>query len=169
MNRLPRLLPMRLVCCLWHRRVLTNQPLTGQLSIKKPDAIICFTGKSGLVWLRYLHPRFRHCFVLLRVPPPDETYRPENQDWIYLNPLMKRLDYHVIPAQALAQFLVSLVREDHLLLPAECSDPPGQAGPGSLRTIIDLLRPFSCVSFAARALGRQACFFDTPLELARRL
>ena len=137
----------------------------------RPNAIICFSGKSGLACLRYLDPRFRHCFVLLRVPPLDEAYPPENQDWIYLNPLMRRLDYQVIPAQALAPFLTSLVREDHLLLPARCtfSDQSEPSGGGSLRSLLDLLRPFTCVTFAARALGFCPRFFDTPLSLARRL
>ena len=150
---------------------LTNPAPVKWPMFNRPDAIICFTGKSGLACLRYLHPRFRHCFVLLRAPPPDETYQPENQDWIYLNPLMKRLDYQVIPVQALAPFLTNLVREDHLLLPAHCtfSDPSDPSGARNLRSLLDLLQPFTCVTFAARALGRQTCFFDTPLNLANKL
>ena len=52
--------------------------MSGDRALAGPDlAVVAFTGRATLPWLRLLKPGFRHCFVLLRT----------QGNWLYYDPM----------------------------------------------------------------------------------
>ena len=113
-------------------------------------ALVVFSGRTDLAWLRLLRPGFRHCFVVVEV----------EMGWLCLNPLAHRtimdfwpLSPHVdLAADFRHQDLV--VVETRLVLPARRQAP---------------ILPFSCVEAVKRVLGIHSLGILTPWQLYRHL
>jgi len=120
-----------------------NQTFSGR-------ALVIFSGRADLRWLRLLRPGFRHCFVVLETPG----------GWISLNPMAHRTDLAVLSVPTgydlagwyRAQGLTVLETVPHL--------PPRRQAPW---------RPYSCVEAVKRVLGIHDGFVLTPWQLFRHL
>ncbi|WP_185961496.1 hypothetical protein [Telmatospirillum sp. J64-1] len=113
-------------------------------------ALVVFSGETGLVWLRWLRPGFRHCFLLLE----DES------GWLAYEPLVHRteiLRLDIPPAFDLRRWYEERghVVVETRLFPADSRRPR--------------LGIYSCVEAVKRVLGIQAPLVLTPWQLYRHL
>lgn len=117
-----------------------------------PDlAVVVFSGRATLAWLRLLRPGFRHCYVLLR----------SGGDWIYYDPMGNFTLAAVVGPRgvlAILRFFRDLGDRPLLYRPVL---PPG---PRSLAW-----RPYTCVEAVKRVLGLNAPWVVTPWQLYRCL
>ncbi|EME70395.1 hypothetical protein H261_08733 [Paramagnetospirillum caucaseum] len=112
-----------------------------------PRALVVFSGKADLGWLRLLRPGFRHCFVLLEL----------NGAWVCVNPLAHRTSvelWSLDPATDLPGWLRS--QEGLTVVETEVRRPPRRPSPLGL---------YSCVEAVKRVLGLQERWVLTPGQL----
>lgn len=111
-------------------------------------ALVVFSGRADLWWLRLLKPGFRHCFVALE----GET------GWLVVEPLSHCTEVTLLPAIAERE-LASWYRAHDLTVAATRRiAPERRAAP---------LRPYSCVESVKRLLGIHAGNVLTPWQLFR--
>jgi len=113
-------------------------------------ALVVFSDNTGVWWLRFLKPGFRHCFVIL------ETDR----GCVWIDPLSNRFTIKLLEGYELAG-LIRWYRD---------------MGMRVERVTIDeqRLRPFpwgamTCVEVVKRAIGMHDCFVLTPWQLFKNL
>lgn len=112
-----------------------------------PDlALVAFSGRASLPWLRLLRPGFRHCFVLVRA----------GAGWAVVDPMS-----HYTLALPLGDYplrpLIRALRAMGLtVLPVRPRVPVPVAQPW---------RPYTCVEAVKRVLGRNAPWVLTPWQL----
>ncbi|MBI3443836.1 MAG: hypothetical protein HY055_00325 [Magnetospirillum sp.] len=115
-----------------------------------PRALVVFSGKAELAWLRLLRRGFRHCFVVV------ET----QAGWLCLNPLAHRTALDLWPL-ALEFDVAGWLRDQGLIVvEARLIQPPRRQAPVSL---------YSCVEAVKRVLGIHAAWVVTPWQLYRYL
>ncbi|ARJ64956.1 hypothetical protein WV31_04345 [Magnetospirillum sp. ME-1] len=110
-------------------------------------ALVVFSGKADLGWLRLLRPGFRHCFVLLEL----------GGVWVCVNPLAHRTSvelWSLDPATDLAAWLCA--QEGLSVVETVVRHPPRRASPIGI---------FSCVEAVKRVLGLQDRWVLTPGQL----
>ncbi len=110
-------------------------------------ALVVFSGKADLGWLRLLRPGFRHCFVLLEL----------GDSWICVNPLAHRTSVEVWsldPATDLPGWLRA--QEGLTVVETTLRQPPRRPSPIGL---------YSCVEAVKRVLGLQERWVLTPGQL----
>ncbi|MBF0355019.1 MAG: hypothetical protein HQL43_07280 [Alphaproteobacteria bacterium] len=107
-----------------------------------------FGNNTGLAWLRFLKPGFRHCFAVLRL----------SGQWVVYDPLSQvtRIDL----AGADDAILDYLVERGCRLIPARLNPPERRPVPW---------RPFTCVEAVKRVLGLRLGRVHTPWQLYRYL
>lgn len=118
----------------------------------KPDApavraLVVFSGKADLRWLRLLRPGFRHCFVLLEL----------GGTWVCVNPLAHRTSvelWSLDPATDLPTWLGA--QEGLTVVETVVRRPPRRPSPIGL---------YSCVEAVKRVLGLQERWVLTPGQL----
>lgn len=112
-------------------------------------AVVGFSGRVELWWLRALKPGFRHCVVALAQP---------GGGWVLVDPMAHATRVTAIPGRTdpVGWFLA------HELLPV-----PVRPRPPELRAAP--WAPFTCVEAVKRALGIRARFVFTPWQLFRHL
>ncbi|CAA7617615.1 hypothetical protein [Magnetospirillum sp. UT-4] len=114
-------------------------------------ALVMFSGRTDLWWLRALKPGFRHCFVALA----------EGEDsWVVVEPLSHRT---LVECVALPPgFDLAAWYRAHGLRVVEttAAEPPRRTAPW---------RPYSCVESVKRVLGIHAGAVLTPWQLFRHL
>lgn len=116
-----------------------------------PDlAVVVFTGRATLPWLRLLKPGFRHCFVLLRT----------GGNWLYYDPMAHYTFASAIGAYPLLGLLRVFRRRGCRLRLARPRMPPPHA---------QAWRPYTCVEAVKRVLGLQEPWVLTPWQLYQRL
>jgi hypothetical protein len=110
-------------------------------------ALVVFSGRADLWWLRLLRPGFRHCFVLLEL----------GGAWVCVNPLAHRTSVEIWPISA-ATDLPAWLREQEGLTVVETfvHIPPRRACPAGI---------FSCVGAVKRILGLHCRWVLTPGQL----
>lgn len=114
-------------------------------------ALVVFSGRADLAWLRLLRPGFRHCFLILG----------SNDGWLCLSPLAHRTTLTVLPLAA--DFDAAGWYRDQGLTVVETAyptDPPRRQAPW---------RPYSCVEAVKRVLGIHHPLILTPWQLYRFL
>jgi hypothetical protein len=115
-----------------------------------PRALVVFSGRTGVSWLRWLRPGFRHCFVALD----------DGIEWLTVDPLLHRLE---VRASGLASDF-DLAREYRrmglIVLEVAPAAVVMRAAPLGL---------FTCVETAKRLLGIRAWHVMTPWQLYRFL
>jgi hypothetical protein len=109
-------------------------------------ALVVFSGRTELTWLKWLRPGFRHCFLLLDGP----------QGWLCINPLAHHT--HIQPLQLPAGFDLAgwYRRMGFRVIEAPVAVPRCRALPW---------RPFTCVEAVKRILGIRAGLILTPWQL----
>ncbi|BAE53035.1 hypothetical protein [Paramagnetospirillum magneticum] len=110
-------------------------------------ALVVFSGKADLLWLRLLRPGFRHCFILLHL----------GDGWVCINPLAHRTSVEVWtpePGQDLPGWLRS--QDGLTVIETEVRNPPHRPSPLGL---------YSCVEAVKRVLGLQERWVLTPAQL----
>jgi hypothetical protein len=114
-----------------------------------PVAVVAFSGKAELWWLRALKPGFRHCLVALAQP---------GGGWVLLDPLAHATRVAHLPT--LADPVGWFLAHGLLPVPVRPVPPAPRAAPWA---------PFTCVEAVKRALGVRARFVVTPWQLFRHL
>ena len=116
-----------------------------------PDlAVVAFTGRATLPWLRLLKPGFRHCFVLLRT----------RGNWLYYDPMAHYTFASAIGTYPLLGLLRVFRRRGCRLRLARPRVPPPRA---------QAWRPYTCVEAVKRVLGLREPWVLTPWQLYRCL
>ncbi|WP_052473250.1 hypothetical protein [Paramagnetospirillum magnetotacticum] len=110
-------------------------------------ALVVFSGKADLAWLRLLRPGFRHCFVLLEL----------DGAWVCINPLAHRTSVEVWSPGGGLDLLAWLRSQDGLtVVETAVRHPPRRPSPIGL---------YSCVEAVKRVLGLQERWVLTPGQL----
>lgn len=113
---------------------------------------IVFGGRADQLWLRALHPGFRHCFAAIE----------DDAGWLVLDPLSRRL--------LLARLAVPAGFDLPRFYARAGLVPLGPFLPGpARRTLLPHLAPYSCVTLCCQVLGAAFPFALTPRGLFRRL
>ncbi len=112
-------------------------------------ALVVFSGRTDLRWLRLLKPGFRHCFVAIH----------DGRHWLTLDPLASRTELRVEPVPPDAD-LAAWYRGLGLTVVETAIARPVRPAAWA---------PFTCVEAVKRAIGLQAWWVVTPWQLYRRL
>jgi hypothetical protein len=116
---------------------------------KEDDAVVVFSGRTDLPWLRLLKPGFRHCFVLLR----------RGGAWVVIDPLAHYTRVDLVPASLArtAEEVAAAYRDAGVhAVGTAVREPPARLAP---------LRPATCVETVKRVLGLRAPAVVTPWQL----
>lgn len=109
-------------------------------------ALVVFSGRADLKWLRVLKPGFRHCFAVIEV----------RGRWIVYDPLSNRTEIDIVDGVTLTD-LVHVYRSQGLRV-VLVALPPTRFEPQSLGF-------YSCVEAVKRVLGIRAPRVITPWNL----
>jgi hypothetical protein len=111
-------------------------------------ALLVFSGKTRLRWLRFLRPGFRHCFVVFCF----------GRLGIVLDPLFDRTVVLPVDPFDRKAFRDDLRRRGHTVFEIVVCEVPGRP---------DFLRPLTCCETIKRAVGLRASAVCTPWQLYR--
>lgn len=115
-----------------------------------PAALVVFSGRTDLWWLRLLKPGFRHCLLLLRAPG----------GWIAYDPMAHGTAVFHLADMPAGNLVADILARGLVVVPARPRQPPVRPAP---------LAPFTCVEAVKRALGIHARRVFTPWQLFRYL
>ena len=115
-----------------------------------PRALLVFSGRTGVPWLRWLRPGFRHCFVALD----------DGREWLTVDPLLHRLEVRASGLPRDFDLADAYRRMDLAVLEIVPAAVPLRRAPFGL---------FTCVETAKRLLGIRARTVLTPWQLYRHL
>lgn len=124
--------------------------ICGDQSQNRRPAIVAYTGEAAFWPLRFLKRGFRHCLILVQVPPY----------WIVVDSLIGRISYGVLDPQGLAEYLIGLHR-----LGYRCQKTFTRA---VMRRRFRPL-PLTCVEVAKRSLGIDDLRIWSPFRLYQYL
>jgi hypothetical protein len=113
-------------------------------------ALVVFSGRADLAWLRLLKRGFRHCFVVLDF----------GDRWVMLNPLSHYTDVEVFAGLAAEDLAAGFRRQGLTVVAARTMRPKPRPAPW---------RPHTCVEAVIRILGMRAPWVLTPWQLYRYL
>jgi hypothetical protein len=113
-------------------------------------AVVGFSGKTEIRWLRWLKPGFRHCLVLLW----------DGRDWVVYDPLAHVTELVVVRDRPDFCPIAWLLEQGCLPVPVRPATPAPRLAP---------VAPYTCVEAVKRVLGLHARFVLTPWQLFRRL
>jgi hypothetical protein len=134
-------------------RARTPRPRRRPVDVAQPlyaRALVVFSGRTGVAWLRWLRPGFRHCFVALD----------DGIEWLTVDPLLHRLE---VRASGLASDF-DLAREYRRMGLTVL-----EVAPAAVAMRAAPLGFFTCVETAKRLLGIRAWHVVTPWQLYRFL
>ncbi|MFQ5765287.1 MAG: hypothetical protein ACE5GT_10170 [Rhodospirillales bacterium] len=109
-------------------------------------ALVVFSGRADLKWLRFLKPGFRHCFAVLEV----------RGRWIVYDPLSNRTEIDIVDGITLTALVHGYRAQGLRVVPVAL--PPARVGPQPLGF-------YSCVEAVKRVLGIRAPHVITPWNL----
>lgn len=113
-------------------------------------AIVCFSGRASLPWLRLLAPGFRHCAAVLRF----------RGAWLTVDPMV-HFTYAGLDSDLGLRDRIRLLRAaGYRTVLTRPAPPPRRALPW---------RPYTCVEAVKRLLGLDAPWALTPRQLHRLL
>lgn len=113
-------------------------------------ALVVFSGRTGVRWLRWLRPGYRHCFVAVD----------DGIEWLTVDPLLHRLE---IRASGLPSAFDLAAEYRRLALDVI------EVAPAAVPLRRAPLGLFTCVETAKRLLGIRARWVLTPWQLRRWL
>ena len=117
-------------------------------------ALVLFSGRADLPWLRLLRPGFRHCLVALSVEAPAGGAPAAL--WLQLNPMAHRTDARLLCLPPGADLAACYRAQGYRVVECLPRRPPRRALGW---------RPHSCVEVVKRVLGLQAPGVWTPWQL----
>lgn len=122
----------------------------------RPDpnlALVVFSDRTAIAWMRLLPRGFRHCALILPLPLPG--------GWVFIDSLANRVALAPLDADALARLLQRLTaRGDRVLAVRRPERSPRRKR---------RMRPFTCVELTIRLLGLSSLCVLTPYGLFRTL
>lgn len=113
-------------------------------------ALVIFSGGSGVWWLRWLRPGFRHCFAAV----DDGTH------WLTVDPLLHRLEVRASGLASAFDLAAEYRRMGLVVLEIAPPETALRAAPVGF---------FTCVETVKRLLGLRARWVLTPWQLYRFL
>lgn len=113
-------------------------------------AIVVFSNRTDLVWLKLLKPGFRHCFAILRT---------EN-GWLTIEALSTGTVIAALPDYPRADLMAFYREAGHRCAVVMCGERPARALPWS---------PFTCVESVKRLIGLSAPRVRTPFQLWKHI
>lgn len=113
-------------------------------------ALVAFSGRAGLPWLRLLRRGFRHCFVAIEA----------GDRWVVIDPLSHYTDVEVYAGIGADQLAARLRADGLTVVDTYAVRPSPRPAPW---------RPHSCVEAVIRVLGLRAPRVFTPWQLYRHL
>ncbi len=111
-------------------------------------ALLVFSGRAGVSWLRWLRPGFRHCFVAVD----------DGVEWLTVDPLLHRLEVRASGLPSNIDLAGEYRRMDMVVVEVVPEPVPLRRAP---------LGIFTCVETAKRLLGIRARWVLTPWQLYR--
>lgn len=120
-------------------------------------ALVAFSGRTELTWLRLLKPGYRHCFAVVEAPGGGDGDVP---GWLLYNPLSVGTQMALWPGVDAAELRAGLEAEGFDVVQTRVR-PLGRRGLG--------WRPFTCVEAVKRVLGLRAPAVLTPWQLRQHL
>lgn len=112
---------------------------------------VVFTGKTDIVWLRFLKPGFRHCYALIN----------DGQKWMSIDPLSSYTDiqiyHHIAPDFNLPNWLND---QGYRVVQSKINKPELKSMPPMI---------FTCVEAIKRILGVRNFKILTPWQLYQYL
>lgn len=112
-------------------------------------ALVVFSGRTDLLWVRWLRPGFRHCFVALN----------DGRHWVTVDPLSTRVEVTVQPVPADFD-LAAWYRAQGLTVVETRAASPERPAP---------LAIWTCVEAVKRTIGLCDRRVLTPWQLYKRL
>lgn len=109
-------------------------------------ALVIFSGSTGVRWLRWLRPGFRHCFVAVD----------DGIEWLTVDPLLHRLEIRASGLPSAFDLAAEYRRMALAVLEVVPAPVPLRRAPLGL---------FTCVETAKRLLGIRARWVLTPWQL----
>ena len=113
-------------------------------------ALVVFSGRTGVAWLLWLRPGFRHCFVAVD----------DGVEWLTVDPLLHRLEVRASGLPSAFDLAGEYRRLDLAVLEVVPAPVPLRRAPLGL---------FTCVEAVKRLLGIRARWVLTPWQLHRHL
>jgi len=113
-------------------------------------ALVVFAGRSGVWWLRWLRPGFRHCFAAVD----------DGAQWLTIDPLLHRLEVRASGLPSTFDLAAEYRRVNLIVLDIGPPPVPLRCAPFGI---------FSCVETVKRVLGLRARWVFTPWQLHRFL
>ena len=113
-------------------------------------ALVVFSGRTGVRWLRWLKPGYRHCFVALD----------DGLEWLTVDPLLHRLEIRASGLASAFDLAAEYRRMALDVIEVRPAPVPVRGAPFGL---------FTCVETAKRLLGIRARWVLTPWQLHRWL
>lgn len=113
-------------------------------------ALVVFSGRGGLWWLRFLKPGFRHCFAVLH----------DGRNWLLYDPMSHVTQLHTLSCGSPARLCQGLLARGYLVVPVRPRTVALRPAPCA---------PFTCVEAVKRVLGLHARGVVTPWQLFRHL
>lgn len=118
-------------------------------------ALVVFSGKTELAWLRMLRPGYRHCFVVI-----EHISQEGDASWVLYNPLSTGTQMAVWSSANDETIRTWLVQQGYEVLVARVL-------PATQR--IFGWRPYTCVEAIKRLLGLHEPHIFTPWQLYKAL
>jgi len=119
-------------------------------ALRPGRAVVVFSGKVTLWWLRFLRPGFRHCFVLIE----------SGGQWIAYNPMSNGCEFAVWAGLGEDAVCRSLNASGYTAIGVNVRPLRSGAYPW---------RPYTCVEVVMRALNLRTAWVFTPWQLYRFL
>lgn len=127
----------------WARKIELAAPLYAR-------ALVVFSGQTGVSWLRWLKPGYRHCFVAVD----------DGIEWLTVDPLLHRLEIRASGLPSAFDLAAEYRRMALEVIEVVPLAVPMRRAPFGL---------FTCVETAKRLLGIRARWVFTPWQLHRWL
>ncbi|MFO0989023.1 MAG: hypothetical protein U1F37_16970 [Alphaproteobacteria bacterium] len=131
-------------------RIARNLGNTALVEPLYARALVVFSGRTGVRWLRWLKPGYRHCFVAID----------DGSAWLTVDPLLHRLEIRASGLPSSFDLASEYRRLDLDVVEVAPAAVPLRRAPLGL---------FTCVEAAKRLLGIRARWVLTPWQLRRWL
>jgi hypothetical protein len=143
----------------WRRRCATRElfwmlrglgKMTENIQPPPRRALVLFTGRTEIKWLRILKPGFRHCMGVLQ----------DQEGWVVCNPLSHQTEIFFFRGGTLKEVSAAYRTMGFTVVESIIQKPPLRLAP---------LRPYTCVEAVKRLLGIHHSMILTPWQLYRFL
>lgn len=131
-------------------RIAQNDEIVAEVAPLYARALVVFSGRTGVRWLRWLKPGYRHCFVAVD----------DGIEWLTVDPLLHRLEIRASGLPSAFDLASEYRRVDLDVIEVAPPSVPLRRAPFGL---------FTCVETAKRLLGIRARWVLTPWQLRRWL